>query len=145
MARAPADRPERIGGRARAGPSGTAGRPTSRSADVQGPEGRGGLRSRSLQSQLSSAQGELQSAIDARLRQEIQALTVRYSGDEALAERVARARAERGFAASDPDFETQTLAPLRQKVTELEEQIRRAAQRRGVQTIGGNGGDRLGG
>lgn len=96
-----------------------------------------------LQSQLVAAQGELQSTIDTRLQEEIRVLTTRYSGDTALAERVAKARSARGFAASDPDFAS-TIAPLQQKVSEIEEQIRKAAQRRSTQTIGGNGGETLG-
>lgn len=98
----------------------------------------------SLQAQLATAQGELAARRRARLDQEIATLTARYSGDEALARRVAEGRMARNFAASDPDFATE-IAPLQQRVTDLEEQIRRASQRRGGQTLAGGNGETLGG
>lgn len=97
-----------------------------------------------LQSQLTTAQGALQGKMDARLQDEIRLLTARYSGDAALAERVARGRMSRDFAASDPGFAGE-IAPLRTKVAGLEERMRRFAQRRGAGVIGVNGGDILGG
>lgn len=98
----------------------------------------------SLQSQLTTAQGDLQGRLDARLANEIKLLTTRYSGDAALAEQVARGRMSRDFAASDPTFAGE-IAPMRAKVADLEEQVRRAATRRGAGVIGINGGESLGG
>lgn len=130
------------GARAMASRAPTTTRPTTPGA-LRG-EGDNGRGERSLQSQLTSAQAELAAKQRARLDQEIRTLTTRYSGDEALARRVAEARAARNFAASDPNFAGE-IAPLQQRITDLEQQIQRAARRRGGQTIGGGNGETLGG
>lgn len=100
-------------------------------------------REREKTNPLARARGKLQTALDTRFQKEISDLTVRYGGNVATATRVAEARRDRNFAASDPDFAT-TIAPLQAKVTELEEQAKRASARRAGGTIGGNNGETLG-
>ena len=96
-----------------------------------------------LQAQLLLAQGEVQTLRDTRLQKEISDLEVRYSGNTELATRVANARAERDFAASDTSFAS-TIAPLQAKVTDIEEQIRKTSLRTSAGTLGGGGSETLG-
>lgn len=109
-----------------------------------GPEGREIVPS-SPRDELTKAKSRLENKRQQRLDQEVSRLTVRYGGDDALARRIAEDRAKRNFAASSPDFAAE-IAPLEQKVADLEEQIRKAAQRRGGgATLGAGGGETLGG
>ncbi len=130
-------------------PTASAGAPSASSPSASpggtspggGPRGtpeRDPKKPKSLQQQLAAAQGELQTTNQARLGKEIADLTIRYSGDATLAERVARGRMARGFAASDPDF-AGTLEPIQARISTLEEQIRKSSQRRATGTIGGSG------
>lgn len=93
--------------------------------------------------QLAEAQANLAAKQKARLDLEIKNLTARYGGDEALARRIAQDRAARNFAASDPGFAGE-IAPIQQRITELEEQIKKRAQRISGQTIGGGNDETLG-
>lgn len=53
---------------------------------------------------------------DKRLQEEIKNLTVRYSGDAALARRIAEDRAARNFSATDPNWFEQTVAKVYQPI-----------------------------
>lgn len=127
----------------RPGPSPNTSRAASRPTRIGGGTGRDTESSSTPGTPLLAAQNELQTALDTRLQKEISDLTVRYSGNAELAQRVAEARMSRNFAASDPDFAS-SIAPLQAKVAELEEQAKRASARRAGGTIGGNNGETLG-
>lgn len=122
----------------RRGQGAGAGRRSAREGDAPPPPP-------TLAEQLTQAQSNLANKQRERLDLEVKNLTVRYGGDEALARKIAQDRAGRNFAASSPDFAAE-IAPLQAKVADLEEQIRKTAQRRRGGTLGAGGGsETLGG